>query len=109
MTKIERVYLGHNNTIDLILKEDGVAVDLSAATNVSITIGAMTVSYANNPSGFDLSEMNIGKLKMELGNLTEDSLFTGLVVGAYSSCPITIYDPARPEGLVWGKIIVTVE
>ena len=40
----EIVYLTHDNTIDLLLKADGVVQDLSSVTKITATFGATTIT-----------------------------------------------------------------
>ena len=102
MGAIEVVYLGHDNTIDLVLKKNGVPDNLSTITKVEITIGATVINSVANPLAFDLSKIAIGTLVLKLGDQPIPS-------GNYSRCEIVVFDATRPGGLVWGAIGIIVK
>jgi len=100
----EIVYLGHDNTIDLQLKADGVAQDLSAVTKITATFGTLRISSTNKAAGvitWDQAGYSTGEIRMALG----DEL---IPAGGYG-VPIVVYDPSNTDGAVWGPINVLVE
>jgi len=99
----EYAYLGHDNTIDLILKSDGTAQDLSAVTKITATFGSTLVESTDKASGlitWDQSGYDIGEIRLDLGqqSLTADTY----------TVPIVVYDATYTNGVVWGEIIVVV-
>lgn len=104
---MEYIHSGNDNIIELILKEDGVAVDLSAITRITLTCGATTLDSATtSPTGlgsgnvFDTSEGS-GKLILRLGD-------SGLSDGRYPQSKLILYDTSNTDGIVWGTIRLTV-
>ena len=100
----ETVYLNRDNTIQLVLSSDGVAVaDLSAITRIVVTVGSTTIDSAvvgssviwwTDQDTYDGALVDV--LKLKLGHQS-------LSAGAYEDCRITYYDPARPNGDVWSE------
>jgi len=100
----EIVYLGHDNTIDLQLKADDAAQDLSAVTKITATFGSTTISSVDKAAGvitWDQAGYETGEIRMALGDEDIDE-------GGYS-VPIVVYDPSNTDGVVWGKVNVLVE
>ncbi len=108
----ETVYLGHDNTLDWRLTEAGVAIDMSNATNVTLTVGGVTFdsddygggATATNPffwvSGTPADgEANIF---LRLGNIFQDA---GIVAGTYRNCRFTVYDAINTNGILWDNTI----
>jgi hypothetical protein len=97
---IEVVYLGHDNSIDIILKADGTAVDLSGVTQMTLTVGDVLVSSTNqaadpilwNQAGYATGEVHLilGAEAIEATDKTR--------------CPLVVYDAAHTEGIMWGYV-----
>jgi hypothetical protein len=99
----EFVYLGHDNSIDVILKTNGAAVDLTPVTRITLTLGAKLIDSDNG----DADPIRWAKLGYATG---EVRLFLGaqtLKVGAYQA-PLIVYDASNPNGVYWGNIPLTV-
>jgi len=96
-TITEIFYLTRDNTVDLILKADGVVVDLTAVTKVEVldTGCAWSVSSEDSPTAFDIGGID-GKLILKFGN-------EPIAAGTYR-CQIILYDPSNLDGVVWGEI-----
>ena len=96
----EIVYDGHDNTIDLLLKADGTAQDLSEVTRLTLEEGSTTVDSDESGSAFDWAPGMTGKLILALGD-------ESLPAGTYRAI-LTVYDPSNTDGIVWGsfKLIV---
>ena len=95
----EIVYLGHNNTIDLLLKADGVAQDLSNVTKITATLSTKTITSTDKANGiitWDQAEYDTGEIRLDFGN--ED-----IVVSTYQMY-IIVYDAANTDGVVWGTV-----
>ena len=93
---LEYVYNSRNNTIDLLLKADGAAVDLSSVTRMIVEdiAGGWSVDESTVPAAFSRSLTVTGKVVLSLGG-------QGLTAGKYS-CRLIVYDPANTSGIVWG-------
>jgi len=92
---LEYVYNDRNNTIDLLLKADGVAVDLSSVTRMIIKdIGGDWEVDENDSSGvFDRDTGVTGKVIIALGDqdITAGKYWVRLIV----------YDNVNTDGIVW--------
>lgn len=101
----EIVYLGHDNSVDLLLKADGVAVDLAAVTAATITVGDVTISSDNedtDPIRWAKSGYTTGEIRLFLG--VESIVASTTVYPAY----LVIYDAENPNGIVWGYVPIRV-
>ena len=99
----EHVYLGHDNTIDLLLTADGAAVDLSAVTRMTLELDAETIIDSDpeeSPDAFDWDTGTTGKLVLALGGETIEA-------GTYRTT-LTVYDPTNADGIVWGQFNLVV-
>lgn len=106
----EKVYLGRDNTIDLLLKADGAAVDLESVSRMVLVVGSVTVDSAVYPAAFDWDTGTTGKVILALGQLMdgEEPPANILSAGAYTAT-LTVYDPTNDDGLVWAKLKIVVE
>lgn len=102
----EVFYLSRDNTIDLLLKADGSAVDLSSVTQVLLILdGSTTIDSNVESSVFTWTGLGVtGKMTIDLSALTQ----TSLSAGAYKARLITI-DATNPEGIVWGDFNLVVK
>ena len=68
--RTEIVYKGHDNTINLILKSDGVAQDLSGVTKITATFGTTLVSSEDKAAGtitWDQAGYATGEIRIAAG------------------------------------------
>jgi len=103
----ERIYYGHDNTIDRILKSDGVAVDLNLVTKIGITIGGVTFESSDKAAGvitWDQVGYDTGEIRIDIGN--ELTLLP--LVGDIYDCEITVFDASHTKGIAWDTIRVEV-
>ncbi len=101
----EIVYLDHDNSIDLILKADGTARDLSNVTKITATFDDTTIESedaAAGPIRWNQDGYATGEIRLFLGdqNISADR---------YSTVYIVTYDPDNTNGIVWGSIRVEVK
>lgn len=99
----EYVYLGHDNTIDLILKADGEAQDLSSVTKITATFDDLLIESSdseNGPITWAVAGYATGEIRLDLGA-------ESIPAGRYSVV-IVVYDPSHSEGIVWGRVIIVV-
>lgn len=102
--KTEIVYLGLDNSIDLILSADGAAVDLTDVTRMTLSFGTLLVDSDNgdtDPIQWKKEGYATGEIRLFLGGQT-------IPVGTYSA-PLILYDPTNTDGVVWGRISILVE
>ena len=100
----EIVYLGHDNTIDLLLKADGTAQDLSGVTKITATFGDTLIestNAANGPITWAQSGYETGEIRLALGDQE-------ISPGGYN-VPIVVYDAVNTDGIVWGTVTVIVK
>ena len=100
----EIVYLGHDNTIDLLLKSEGVAVDLAATTAMTLTFGSQLISSINGAATdmiwWAKAGYETGEVRISLGHST-------ITPGTYSA-PLVIYESPTTDGIVWGKVKIQI-
>ena len=96
----EIVYLGHDNTVDLLLKADGEAVDLSSVTRMTLDVDGTTIDSDVSGDAFDWDTGTTGKVVLALGD-------EELSNGRYTA-RLVVYDPSNEDGIVWGdfKLVV---
>ena len=100
----EIVWLGHDNTIDLLLKADDVAQDLSAVTKITASFGSTLVTSTDKAAGlitWDQAGYDIGEIRMDIGGET-------ITPGGYD-VPIIVYDTSNTDGVVWGEVSTLVK
>lgn len=99
----EIVYLGHDNWIDAVLKEDGSAKSMSAATKMTLTFGSLLVDSTNDaadPILWAKEGYLTGQIRIKLGQVA-------IPAGSYDA-PLVVYDASNPNGIVWGEIPIQV-
>lgn len=106
MASYETIYIGRDNTIDLILKADGEAVDLSSVTQIDVSVGGVVIESSNADTdairwaqvGYDT-----GEIRISFGSVD------GLVASSAKKWAyIVIYDLENPDGVVWGSFPVLI-
>ena len=91
---VERQYIDRDNIIDLLLKADDVAPDLSSLTKIDLVVGDTTISDSVAASfPIKWSTGTTGKIQLQLGDQS-------IPIGKYAA-QIVIYDATYPDGLVW--------
>lgn len=103
---MEYVYLGRDNTVDLLLMkkhpiddDTWIAADLSAATKITATFGADVVTSTDKAAGvitWDQGGYDTGEIRIAAGA-------EALTAGTYQ-VPIIVYDPANDDGIQWKKV-----
>ena len=105
---VDTIYLGHNNTVDLILKVDNAAYALTSVTRITATFGDNLVTSSDKANGaitWDQVGYDTGEIRIAAG-------FQSLTASRKPySVPIVVYDASNTNGIVWGeyKILVTGE
>jgi len=97
----EVVYLGRDNSIDVILKADGTAQPLSSVTHMELVVSGVTFSSVT-PDYFDWSGSTTGFVSITLG---QSSVLTP---GSYDS-ELIVYDTSNTSGIYWGEIPIRIK
>lgn len=107
-TETEYVYVGRDNTIDLLLKADGVAIELhEAVTRMDLKFsdrifGTQYVTSADYPTAFDwVTRGADGIVILKLGGLE-------LAAGRDSKVELIVYDNVNTNGIVWGEVPIKI-
>ncbi|MBW8001767.1 MAG: hypothetical protein FVQ80_07055 [Planctomycetes bacterium] len=102
----ELVWLGRDNTIDLLLKSDGSAYDLSSATTIAMVFSGVTINSDAQPSWFDwtTSSLTTGQVNVSLGT-AGTSIPSGFVYDA----KLIVYTSSNTRGIIWGTVPVSVK
>jgi len=100
---VESVYKGNDNSIDLLLTEDGAAFRLQYMTRVVLTVGSVVIDSQTNPTFFNWTHDPevVGKLSLFLGE-------SSLPLGEYQIATLRIYGPGYPDGKFWDKFKLNV-
>ena len=103
---MEYVYLGRDNTIDLLLMKKHpvddtawVPVDLSVAIKITASFGDDLVSSVDPATGvitWDQPGYDVGEIRLALGE-------EALTAGTYQ-VPIIVYDVSNDDGIQWKKV-----
>ena len=89
----EAVYNNSDNKVTLTFTDDGAAIDVSTASKIEVIIGGTTIDTIADSGAFDLSNSNVGVVKLDFGA-------KGITSGAYS-VRIVVYDIVNTNGIVW--------
>ena len=102
---LEPIYLGHDNTINLQLTADSVAVDTSGFTKVTatleseagvkLTVTTLAAAKATGSIKWDQSGYDTGEIRIKFG----DQSLTG---GQRHTLKVVAYDSTNTDGVVWG-------
>ena len=96
----ETVWLGHDNTIDLVLKKDGVALtddEMDAITQITVTFGSILITSTNqadDPIRWRVNGYETGEIRISVGG-------ESIPPRVYDNVWITVYDAANTDGVVW--------
>ncbi len=107
MAVSETVYLSYDNVIDLLLKNDGSAQDLSAVTSMKVieAEAEWTIDYASYPAAFNWNTGTTGEVRLTLADaLTSESVAQGKY-----GCYLVVIDPTNTDGIVWGQFELQIE
>ena len=92
-------WLNRNNTIDIALCNDGVAIDHTIITRILLIFDEITIDSVATPTVFDLT--NPAKVVFKPG------YSASLSIGAFDVGIIT-YDPSNTLGIFWGTFRIDV-
>lgn len=98
MINLEVVYLKRDNTSEVMLTQDGVAVNTSSFTKMTLTFGPYLVTSTNQPTDpirWGVTGYQGGEVRFKLGGLI------GISPADYPRVPFVVYSADYPEGLVW--------
>jgi len=108
---IEYVYPPHDNAPEIVLTDDGEAVDATPVTRVRLWVGATELDSDVVPSAFSwpvartpntgpFAAQTVQAIRLVLGG-------QGLAAGQYR-CRVVTYDPDHGNGLVWTERLALV-
>ncbi|MHC4310874.1 MAG: hypothetical protein ACYSW3_00200 [Planctomycetota bacterium] len=99
----ETLYKNRDNEIDLELRANGAAVDISGSTKVEIEVGDLVLNSNNYPTSFDWTTNGAnGQLTLDIARLAE---IVNLKASTYKT-KVTVFDATYPNGLVWDHFIL---
>ena len=101
MSVTENVYLGHDNDIALILKNNSTAVDLASVSKMTLKVDRVLISSTIagiNAITWSQSSYVTGEVHINIGGLS-----SSLSAGIYNA-PLTVYDSVSTAGQVWGNV-----
>jgi hypothetical protein len=96
----EVIYLNRDNSIDLVLKNDGEIFDLSSVTKIELLVDDVTISSADGHIDFS-SFASDGRIIISAGDVE------GLSAGTYFA-DLIVYDADHADGIFWGKVRIVV-
>jgi hypothetical protein len=99
----ELIWLGRDNTIDLVLYSNASAVDLAAVTEMRLSLKNTTVIIAStsNTTGiirWGSTSWGTGEIRIVAGGSTV------LTPGRYTAT-LVVFDPSNSSGVVWDNNI----
>lgn len=103
----EKLYLGRDNTVDLVLKADGVAVDLAAVTSIKATFNQVEIISTDKAAGlikWDQGGWDTGEIHLDCA---DDSDLKSQGGGTWDVA-IVVVDPSNTKGIDWGTIRIEV-
>lgn len=98
---VQTVFVGKDNPIEIVLREDGKEYDYSLAKVIRVKIGNAEFDSNSDPSAFDRNESAIGKLKIFIGDQSN------IVAQAYN-VKVEIVDAFERE-LYFGQVRVKID
>lgn len=98
------IWIGKDNTLDFILKEDGVAQDLSGVTKVELEFDSSSVITDTTPGSYpikwEFTPAVVGKISLQLGKESA----TPTELEKYHKATLTLFDGVNDDGITWGEI-----
>lgn len=94
------VYLGHDNELAYILKDNGTAIPTSAVVRMTLRIGKTLLTSTNGATQairWDGSTYQTGEIHIVAGRTT------GIAPHIYRS-PLVVYTSTDSSGIVWGEV-----
>ena len=99
----ENLYLARDNTIDLILKADGEAIDTSGITSITLSFSDELVTSSDGATGaimWNQSGYATGEIRIDAGA-------ESITPGTYDAVLI-VYDATNTNGIRFGTVSITV-
>ena len=99
-TDAQVAYLDHDNTIEMVLKSDGLAVDLTPVSRMVLSSAGQVIADSDLNAGvFDWSAGS-GNLVIALGGLSLP------LHREYKNSRLVVYDPTNINGIVWADDVL---
>ena len=99
----EIIYLQRDNAIDVLLKSEGSAEDLSGVSQIDVVISGVTMSSASSPALFSGVTATNGIITLKFGSATE------VLSSGKFNAEMIVYDSDNINGVVWGEIPILVK
>ena len=103
MALTEHVYLGHDNSIDLLLTADDVAIDTSGITSATLTVGSTKYTSTNDPT-HQIKWQGAGYAPGEIRIFLGDQSLKPRTYNAW----LVIYTATATNGIAWGELDIVV-
>ena len=108
MPENEILYLDRGNTIDIVLKSDTVAVDLSNITEIIVMFETNTVFSNNSSAGAIKWQNGSADTDWQTGEVRIDCSSHTILPNRYE-CPIIVFDSSNVDGILWEYIPIEVK
>lgn len=112
--RLEHVYLGRDNRIDLVLLADGVVSRLDGITKMRLEIGSTVLDSQTCAGVFDWTQTVSAEEAARYDGISEGDSKVILALGGQEISPgsyearLILFDSSNPNGLVWGHIPILV-
>jgi hypothetical protein len=99
----ELIWLGRDNSIDLVLYSDSSAVDLTAVTEMRLSFKNTTVIITSTDSGSGL--IRWGSTAYETGEIRIIAGGSSVLIPGRYTGTLVVFDPSNSSGIVWDNDI----
>ena len=105
----ETLYIGHDNTINLLFKASSAAYSMTSVVNITATFGALKISGSSSATSGALtwsgSGWSTGEVRLTLQSLSASSIPN---TGVYN-VPFIVYDAGHTSGIVWDYVPIRIK
>ena len=102
----EIAWLGHDNAIDLLIKENGTVISLNPVTRMTLSLGTIILESTNNATHAILwakAGYVTGECRIYINNTTKV-----IPAGVYDA-PLVVCNSTATAGIVWGSVPLIVK
>lgn len=99
----ELIWLGRDNSIDLVLYSDSSAVDLTAVTEMRLSLKNTTVIITSTDNGSGL--IRWGSTAYETGEIRIIAGGSSVLIPGRYTGTLVVFDPSNSSGIVWDNDI----
>lgn len=94
--EVDLIFLGSDNTNEILLKKDGVPQDLSSVTKIELHFSDGSMVSNTTGSNFPVKWIGTGRTGLIIMQLGGESLTIGDL-----TAKLLTYDPVNDDGIVW--------